>query len=432
MSAAGTPTDPTTAPESTTMSVDVTWTPAWDRAEGEERARALFASVYGTAPAGVWSAPGRVNLIGEHTDYNGGLALPIALPHRTYAAVSRRDDDVVRLVSAQEPTGVREVRLADAVPGAVTGWAAYVVGVAWALREAGHAVGGFDLAIDSCVPFGAGLSSSAALEASVAVALDALHGLGLAGAVDAAGAATDDAGRSTLAEVCVRAENEMAGAPTGGMDQAASLRARAGHALLLDCLDGSVQHVPFDLAAHGLALLVVDTRAEHSHVSGEYAQRRASCEEAARRLGVGTLREVADDPQAAARALAALAAGDDGDLLVRRVRHVVDEIARVGEFVTHLGTGDVTGVGPAMDASHDSLRDDYEVSCRELDLAVDTARASGAHGARMTGGGFGGSAIALVDAGAVEGVAQAVADAFAAAGLHAPAFAVAVAGPPAG
>ena len=273
----------------TTPEPDMTtpvWTPAWDRAEGERRARDLFVATYGAAPDGVWSAPGRVNLIGEHTDYNGGLALPIALPHRTYAAVARRADDVVRLVSAQEPSGVREVRLADAAPGAVGGWAAYVVGVAWALREAGHAVGGFDLAIDSCVPFGAGLSSSAALEASVAVALDALHGLGLAGTVDAAGAATDDAGRATLADVCVRAENEMAGAPTGGMDQAASLRARAGHALLLDCRDGAVRHVPFDLAAHGLALLVVDTRAEHSHVDGEYAQRRAACEEAARRLGV--------------------------------------------------------------------------------------------------------------------------------------------------
>lgn len=408
------------------------WTHAWDRADGEQRARDLFTTTFGTAPDGVWSAPGRVNLIGEHTDYNGGLALPIALPHRTYAAVARRTDDRVLLVSAQEPSGVREVRLADAAPGTVTGWAAYVVGVAWALREAGHAVGGFDVAIDSCVPFGAGLSSSAALEASVAVALDALHALGLAGAVDDAGAPDDDAGRARLAEVCVRAENEMAGAPTGGMDQAASLRARTGHALLLDCRDGAVRHVRFDLAAHGLALLVVDTRAEHSHVDGEYAQRRTACEDAARRLGVASLRDVADDARGDAWALDALAGEPDGDVLVRRVRHVTSEIARVTAFVEALDRGDVAGVGPLMDASHASLRDDYQVSCRELDVAVDAARAAGASGARMTGGGFGGSAIALVGADDVDRVAAAVAKAFTAAGLAAPAFAVAVAAPPAG
>jgi len=427
------------APESTPTSTerhDMTpatpaWTPAWGRAEGEQRARELFTTTFGAAPDGVWSAPGRVNLIGEHTDYNDGLALPIALPHRTYAAVARRTDGLVRLVSAQERSGVREVRLADAAPGTVSGWAAYVVGVAWALREAGHDVGGFDVAIDSCVPFGAGLSSSAALEASVAVALDALHGLGLAGEVDVAGAATDDAGRMLLAEVCVRAENEMAGAPTGGMDQAASLRARAGHALLLDSRDGSVRHVPFDLTAHGLALLVMDTRAEHSHVDGEYAQRRAACEEAARRLGVASLRDVADDARGDGWALEALAAAVDGEVLVRRVRHVTSEIARVTAFVDALDAGDLPAVGPLMDDSHASLRDDYEVSCDELDVAVDAARAAGALGARMTGGGFGGSAIALVGADDVAAVATVVACAFAERGLRAPAFAVAAAGPPA-
>ncbi len=428
-------TDPTPAPEPA-MTTDApapqpTWTPAWDRAEGEERARALFTATFDARPDGVWSAPGRVNLIGEHTDYNGGLALPIALPHRTYAAVARRDDDLVRLVSAQEPSGVREVRLADVAPGTVDGWAAYVVGVAWALREARHAVGGFDLAIDSCVPFGAGLSSSAALEAAVAVALDAVYAVGLAGAV-VDGAADDDAGRATLAGLCVRAENEMAGAPTGGMDQAASLRARGGHALLLDCRDGAVRHVPFDLTGHGLALLVVDTRAPHSHVDGEYAQRRAACDRAADLLGVPDLREVAQDADRRAQAEAVLAPEADGDVLVRRVRHVVTEIDRVTEFVTRLEDGDVHGVGPVMDASHASLRDDYEVSCRELDVAVDAARAAGALGARMTGGGFGGSAIALVPADAVEHVAEAVAAAFAREGLRAPAFAEAVAAPPAG
>lgn len=411
-----------------------TWVDAWTVDEGSARVRALFADRFGTEPDGVWSAPGRVNLIGEHTDYNGGLCLPIALPHRTYAAVrATPGSDVVRLVSAQERAEVREVALADVGPGTVEGWPAYVAGVAWALREAGHAVGGFEVAVDSCVPYGAGLSSSAALECAVAVALDALFGLGLAGTVEH----PDDAGRTVLVDACRRAENEIAGAPTGGLDQSSSLRTQAGHALLLDCLDASVRQVPFDLAAHGLALLVVDTRAEHALVDGQYAQRRASCEEAARRLGVQVLREVR--PDTLGDALAALAHGtgwdgsgsDEAEVLVRRVRHVVTEIARVEEFVGLLDADEVEEVGPAMDASHASLRDDYEVSCRELDLTVEAARDAGALGARMTGGGFGGSAIALVRAGEVEQVAAAVADAFAREDLRAPAFLVATAGPPA-
>lgn len=404
----------------------LTWVEAWPGAEGAQRARSLFAASFDTDPDGTWSAPGRVNLIGEHTDYNGGLCLPIALPHRTYVAVRRRDDDLVRLVSAQDAGRLREVRLADVAPGAVDGWPSYVAGVAWALREAGHAVGGFDVAVDSCVPFGAGLSSSAALESAVAVALDATHGLGLAGPAGE----PDDAGRARLAAACVRAENEIAGAPTGGMDQAASLRARDGHALLLDCLDGSVRHVPFDLAADGLALLVVDTRAAHALVDGQYAARRAACEAAAARLGLGTLREIA--PEALDDALASLDDGsDEGTVQVRRVRHVVREIARVQAFVALLDADRLRDVGPLMDASHASLRDDYEVSCRELDVAVEAARAAGALGARMTGGGFGGSAIALVEADAVPTVATAVDAAFAAEGLRAPAFSVALPGGPA-
>ncbi|KRD44526.1 galactokinase [Cellulomonas sp. Root930] len=395
------------------------WLEAWTPAEGADRAAAVFRARFASEPDGTWSAPGRVNLIGEHTDYNGGLCLPIALPHRTYIALRRRDDDTVRLVSAQEPAGLRTIELADVAPGTVEGWAGYVAGVAWALRQAGHTVSGFDVAVDSCVPYGAGLSSSAALEASVAVALDAVFALGLAGSDD---------GRATLASFCVRAENEIAGAPTGGMDQAAALRAQAGNALLLDCLDGSVRHVPFDLAAHGLALLVVDTRAEHALVDGQYAARRASCEAAAERLGVGTLREISDDPRGLEWALGKL----DDDVQVRRVRHVVNEIDRVTWFVALLDAGEVGLVGTLMNQSHASLRDDYEVSCRELDLVVDTAREAGAAGARMTGGGFGGSAIALVGADDVDQVAQAVADAFAAEGLRAPAFLVATAAGAAG
>jgi galactokinase len=409
------------------------WVGAWEPADGAARVRELFADRFGAEPDGTWSAPGRVNLIGEHTDYNGGLCLPFDLPHRTYVAVRRTDGDAVRLVSAQESTGVREVALSEVAPGTVSGWPAYVVGVAWALREAGHQVGGFDIAVDSCVPYGAGLSSSAALECSAAVALDALFELGLAGTAGQ----PDDAGRAVLAEACIRAENEIAGASTGGMDQSVSLRGRAGHALLLDTRDGSVRHVPFDLTAHDLALLVIDTKAEHALVDGQYAARRAACDEAAARLGVSTLREI--DPDRLGDALATLAHGTgavgegshDAEVLVKRVRHVVTEIARVEEFVALLDADRVEEVGAAMDASHASLRDDYEVSCRELDVAVDAARAAGALGARMTGGGFGGSAIALVRAGDVDAVAAAVARAFEDEGLHAPAFLVAVASDPA-
>ena len=405
------------------------WLESWSDDDGAKRVRELFAQVFGTEggePDGVWSAPGRVNLIGEHTDYNGGLALPTALPHRTYVALRHRDDDVVRLGSAQAPGELWSARLADVAPGAVSGWGAYVAGVAWALGEAGHAVRGFDAVVDSCVPFGAGLSSSAALECAVAVALDETGGLGLAGS---------DAGRATLVTACVRAENEIAGAPTGGMDQAASLRATAGHALLVDSRPGlsaleSGTPVPFDLAAAGLTLLVVDTRAEHALVDGQYAERRATCERAAALLGVETLRDV--DPDRLDETLAALAPHDADGVLARRVRHVVTEIDRTARFRDLVTDGRVDEVGPLMVASHTSLRDDYEVSARELDLVVDAALSAGALGARMTGGGFGGSAIALVRADDVETVVAAVQGAFDAADLRAPGFLLAPPSAPAG
>ncbi len=407
---------------------DVEWLDAWSPEEGSARAAALFEVTFGQAPAGVWSAPGRGNLIGEHTDYNGGLVLPFALPHRTYAAMTARTDGRVRLVSAQEDGEIREMALADVAPGAVDGWIAYVVGVAWALAQDGLTLGGFDVAITSCVPYGAGLSSSAALEGSVAMGLDALYGLGLAG---------DDAGRQRLVAACIRAENDIAGAPTGGMDQAAALRTQAGNALLLDCRSLEVRQIPFDLSADGLALLVIDTRAEHQLVDGQYAARRTTCEAAATALGVGTLREVTDVDAALAtlgepETVAALvAAGQDVQIASRRVRHVVTEIARVQEVERLLDAGRTAEVGPLLTAAHTSLRDDYEVSCHELDVAVDSANAAGALGGRMIGGGFGGSAIALVRAEDVEQVAGEVAAAFSSEGLTPPAFLVAVASAPA-
>ncbi len=389
---------------------------AWTDGEGASRTAALFGDSFGGVPDGVWAAPGRVNLIGEHVDYNGGLCLPIALPHRTFVALARRDDGVVRVVSALAPSKVWSGTVADVVPGSVSSWVAYAAGPLWSLTQDGFGVGGFDAAVDSCVPLGAGLSSSAAIECAVAVALDEVYGLGQL--------VLGDAGRARLAAACVRAENEVAGAPTGGMDQAASMRALAGHALLLDNVDASIEQVPFDLESAGLELLVIDTRAEHALVDGQYAARRAACHAAAGRLGVATLREV-DDLDAALAVL-------PDPVEAARVRHVVTEIARVREFTDLVRAGRVREVGPLLDASHESLRVDYEVSCAELDLAVATARAAGALGARMTGGGFGGSAIALIEAGAAASVAGAVAAAFASAGMGEPAFLAAVAGPGAG
>ena len=375
---------------------------------------ARFAELYGSQPEGVWSAPGRVNLIGEHTDYNQGLCLPIALPQRTYAAVLAREDTRLRVHSVQSGETV-EVTLAEIGPGRPAGWAAYVAGVLWALARAGHAVGGLDVVVDGRVPVGSGLSSSAALECAVAAAASDVFGMGLM---------HGPASRAELAAVCVEAENTIAQAPTGGMDQSASLLCQPGHALLLDCRDGSTRQVGVDLAGSGLALLVIDTRAEHALVDGQYAERRRSCEQAAAELGVRSLRELST--QSLPEALERLSS----DLLRRRARHVVTEIARVEAAVDLLEHGDLAALGDLFLASHASLRDDYEVSCAELDAAVATATAAGALGARMTGGGFGGSAIALVPKRLLGQVGAAVGGVFADRGFNLPqCFPVVASGP---
>ena len=415
------------------------FSPALAPAQGVAAAAALFREAFDAEPDGVWYAPGRVNLIGEHTDYNGGLALPIALPHRAHLALRRRDDRTVRLVSSQTRDSVDVLDLdvigPKGTPGEVRHWNAYVAGVAWALERDGLGpLAGFDAALHSCVPLGGGLSSSAALEAATAVALDEVNDLGLAGTADE----PDDEGRARLAAACVRAENEMAGAPTGGLDQAASLRAAAGRALELDCRTGRARRVPFDLEGAGLALLVIDTRARHSLVDGQYGARRAACEKAARILGVELLADLeAADLEERLADLAACGEPDAAEL-VKRTRHVVTEIERTRDLVALLRDGrplagdKLARAGALMNASHESLRADYECTCPELDAAVEAARAAGAHGARMTGGGFGGSAIALVDADAVDAVARAVVAAYAREGFTPPAFLDAVPSAPAG
>jgi galactokinase len=330
--------------------------------------------------------------------------------------VRLQDHGRLRAVSTSAPGGVVDVPLEDVEPGNPQGWVAYLAGVCWVLSQEGYAVPGLDVAIASEVPVGAGLSSSAALECALVAALSDLLGLNVL---------DDDAGRARAAAWCQRAENEIAGAPTGGMDQAASMRATTDHAILLDCRSGGVEQIPVRLGSHGLALLVVDTRAEHALVDGQYAARRTACEEAAEVLGVETLREV--DPADLGAALDRL----PDDVSRARVRHVVTEIQRVRDCVEALRHGDFGEVGRLFVASHSSLRDDYEVSCRELDLVVDTALRSGALGARMTGGGFGGSAIALVPADQAESIGRRIVAAFAAEGLDAPQPFAATAGPPA-
>ncbi|UIX35577.1 galactokinase [Streptomyces sp. GQFP] len=363
-----------------------------------------FKGLYGSAPEGVWAAPGRVNLIGEHTDYNDGFVMPFALPHTALAAVSRRTDGVLRLHSSDVEGGVTELRVDALLPESDRNWTAYPAGVVWALKDAGHGSvsSGADIHLTSTVPTGAGLSSSAALEVVVALALNDLYELGLQ--------------RWQLARLCQRAENVYVGAPTGIMDQTASACCTAGHALFLDTRDLSQQQIPFDLAAEGMTLLVVDTQVKHSHSEGEYGKRRAGCERGAELLGVEALRDVAyEDLDAALTRL-----GDEEEVR-RLVRHVVTEDHRVERVVALLKSGgDTRAIGPILTEGHASLRDDFQVSCPELDLVVESAVESGALGARMTGGGFGGSAIVLVEAEDADRVGKAVEEAFGAAGYTAP------------
>lgn len=365
---------------------------------------AAFAELYGGEPDGIWAAPGRVNLIGEYTDFNDGFVMPLALPHTAVAAVSRRDDGVLRLYSSDVPGGVVSLRVDELAPHSGHGWAAYPAGVVWALREAGHPVTGADIALSSTVPTGAGLSSSAALEVVTALALNDLFHLGLTG--------------PGLAVVGRRAENDFVGVPCGIMDQMASACCAEGHALHLDTRDLSLRQVPFDLSAQGLTLLVVDTRVKHALGDGAYAERRAGCEEGARLLGIPMLRDLRYEDLAAALTTLADAGADES--VVRYVRHVVGDNRRVEQVIALLDAGDVRAAGPVLNEGHRSLRDDLRVSCPELDLAVEAANGAGALGARMTGGGFGGSAVVLVEEDSAGTVAKAVSEAFAAAGHTAP------------
>ena len=347
-----------------------------------------------------WQAPGRVNLIGEHTDYNDGFVLPLAIPLGCTATVSVLDEAVLEVVSAQKPAPV-EIALADLAPGALTGdddWAAYVAGVVWVLREQGHSLPGLSISVDGNVPGGAGLSSSAALECAVAGAVVEAARLSL--------------GRADLVSIARRAENEFVGAPTGGMDQLASVFGEAEKVLLCDMRSLEVEAVPFDLAAAGLTLLVTDTRAPHKLTDGAYGNRRDECEQAASALGVPALRDVT---------LEELSSLDDlPELLRKRARHVVTENDRVLAVAELLRNRQLRQVGPLLTASHASMRDDFEITVPEVDLAVEVMLAFEAFGARMTGGGFGGCVIGLFEPAQARAAVIGIDGAFAGRGYRAP------------
>jgi galactokinase len=336
---------------------------------------AWFAETYGREPDGVWFAPGRVNLMGG-PDYTEGFVLPFALGAGVTATAARRKDRRIALTSRQQPSKNVLLDIDALEPGSVPGWAAYPAGVAWALRQAGHLAKGADIAIDADLPVGASLSSSAALECATALALTELHQVPVP--------------RPELAALARRAENDFAGIPSGIMDQIAALLSRAGHALLLDCRTGTGTPIRLDPAAVGLALLVIDTRIGHAVGDGRYAERRRACERAASALHVRSLRDVTDAGQ-----LARL----NGDPSLQRLAgHVLDEQRRVLQAADLLQAGHQASLGPLLTASHHSLRDRFRFSWPQADEAVAAAIEAGAKGARMTGGGFGGSVIALIPA----------------------------------
>ena len=356
-----------------------------------------FLETFGAEPDLVAAAPGRVNLIGEHIDYSDGFVLPFAIKDRTLVAARKRNDSTIRIASAQRRNKIVTVDISKVKPGLKGEWERYALGVLWALGVKD----GVDLLIDGHVPLGAGLSSSAALECSVATAMNHLFDLGF--------------NLEELARLTQKAENQYVGVPCGIMDQSVSLMATQGSALLLDCRDLTTKNIPFDVASSGLELLIIDTQAHHALTDGGYAERRASCESVVAKLGITSLRELSMEQLENSRGLLT-------ETEFIRARHAVTEMKRVLECVEALSNSGFGKVGQLINQSHASLRDDYTVSCPELDTAVEAALAAGALGSRMVGGGFGGSAIALIQASKTTETIKAVEKAFASKGFKAPRF----------
>jgi len=356
-----------------------------------------FEELFGRKPEVISEAPGRVNLIGEHIDYSEGFVLPFAIADRTHAAIASRPDGLVRIASHQRKEKIFSIDIHDVKPGSKGDWEKYVLGVLWSLGI----TTGVDILVDGSVPAGAGLSSSAALECSVAVGLNELFSLNKS---------LEDLARATQ-----KAENDYVGMPCGIMDQSVSLMGKVGAALLLDCRDLTTESIPFNVADAGLELLIIDTQAHHALIDGGYAERRAACESVAAKLNIPSMRHLTLEVLQANREKIT-------ETEFIRARHAVTEIARVLAAVTALRTSDFETVGELINQSHISLRDDYAVSCPELDVAVDACLAAGAIGSRMVGGGFGGSAIALIKAQDVAKTREAVTAAFESRGFKRPRF----------
>jgi len=363
--------------------------------------KAKFAELFGSIPELVAQAPGRVNLVGEHVDFLDGFVLPFAIEDVTTVAIARTALPTIRIASLQQTDEIFVVQMKDLAPMTGEAWTRYPIGVIWAMRDSLNFNGGFDILIDGKVPLGAGLSSSAALECAVATALNNLFNLNIS--------------EPALARLAQKAENIYVGMPCGIMDQSVSIMGRKGSALLLDCRDLSTEHIPFNISPLGLELLVIDTQVHHALVDGGYAERRASCEKAVAVLGITSLRDIS-----VADFVARKSELDETTYI--RAFHGVTEMKRVLDGVAALKSGDFKEFGKIITASHISLRDNYTVSCPELNVAVDTALSLGALGSRMIGGGYGGSAIALVRADQTEEMKKAIASAFAAAGFIAPRF----------
>lgn len=356
-----------------------------------------FVELFGHVPEVVAAAPGRVNLIGEHIDYSDGFVLPFAISDKTVVALARRSDRQFRISSMQKNADIFEISIDAVAPRKGENWARYALGVLWVLGVDT----GVDLLIDGRVPLGAGLSSSAALECSIATAVNKLFDLKLS--------------LADLARATQKAENEYVGVPCGIMDQSVSLMAKAGSALLLDCRNLTTENIPFLIAPQGLELLIIDTQAHHKLVDGGYAERRASCEKAVAQLGITSLRDISVADYATRQS-------ELDPITYIRGFHAVTEMKRVLDAVDALKKNNFIRLGELLNQSHRSLRDDYTVSCPELNLAVDTAIAQGALGARMVGGGFGGSAIALMKTDQVKQCESAISRAFSRAGYKPPRF----------
>jgi galactokinase len=356
-----------------------------------------FQEIFGKAPEIIASAPGRVNLIGEHVDFLDGFVLPFAISNATTVAIARNNENKIRCASSQKKGAVSTIDCANIAPKSGEAWTRYPIGVLWSLGIDS----GLDVLVDGQVPLGAGLSSSAALECAVATSINELFNLGLT--------------LPELARAAQKAENIYVGMPCGIMDQSVSLMATQGNALLLDTRDLSIEQIPFDIAPLGLELLVIDTQVHHALVDGGYAERRASCEKAISDLGITSLRDITITDFVARKS-------ELDEKTYLRAFHGITEMKRVLDAVSLLKAGDFVGFGEIVTAAHISLRDNYTVSCPELNLAVDTALKFGALGSRMIGGGFGGSAIALIKAKDSELIKNEIKSAFMAARYKSPRF----------